>query len=64
MLLGVTLAGLLVGTAAFSYYPVITKLRHTPAALLTYAAFGLLVLLPFILEVKESLQWKYYVSRI
>ncbi len=63
-LLGVTLAGLLSGTAGFSYYPVIAQLRHTPAALLTYAAFGLLVLLPFIMEVKERLQWKYYVSRI
>lgn len=64
VLLGATLAGMLFGAAGFSYYPVLTKLQLSPAALFTYTAFGLLALLPFILEVKENLQWKYYVSRI
>ena len=49
---------------SFYYYPRISKIPATPGAILAYAAFGILAFLPVLIEVKESLIWKYYISKI
>lgn len=64
LLLTVTLVGAALGYADFTYYPRITPLNGSLGAIALYAAFGLLAILPFILEIKEALIWKFCVSRI
>lgn len=64
LLLGATLLGSALKITEFYYYPSITSLNLSPAALATYSAFTLLSFLPFIIELKENLQWKYLISRI
>lgn len=64
LLLGVTLAGTASGDVAFYYYPHISGLMLTPHAVSVYAAYAALVFLPFFIEGKEALTWKYCVSKI
>ncbi len=64
VLLGVTVAGIITGDTAFYYYPRISELTFTPLAVAVYAAFGIMSFLPFMIEVKEALKWKYYISKI
>ncbi len=64
VLLGVTISGIITGDTAFYYYPRISELTLTPLAVAVYAAFGILSFLPFMIEVKEALKWKYYISKI
>lgn len=64
LLVAVTAAGMAAGMTTFYYYPRISGLHFSPAALAVYGSFLLLSLLPFVLEVKEALVWKYCISRI
>lgn len=48
----------------FSYYPAIKFPEMTATGFIGYMAYGLLVLLPIIIEVKEVLKWKYLKSKI
>ena len=59
-----TVVGSALGATEFSYYPRISDIPFSPFAVTVYAAFGLLSLVPFIIEVKEALAWKYCVSKI
>lgn len=52
------------GGLDFSFYPSISQPAPTVYSFSAIAAFTALSLLPFILEVKESLQWTYYKSKI
>ncbi len=61
-LAAVTLGGL--GANPFAYYPRITPVATQPAALAAYAACGLLMFIPCMLEAKEALKWRYYASKI
>ena len=63
-LLGTVTAGAAVGAVTFYFYPRITPLPAAPGAVTVYAAFGMLSALPFILEVKEALVWRFCVSKI
>lgn len=63
-LLGITVTGTAMGETVFYYYPRISELNLSPYAMIVYAAFGILSFLPFIIEVKEALTWKYYISKI
>ena len=63
-LLILSLVGVGTGECAFYFYPRISPLPHTPLAIVSYIAFAALSLLPFIIEVKEALVWKYCISRI
>lgn len=63
-LLGVTLAGAALSRLDFYYYPRISEIPLTPFAVFVYISFGILSFCPFIIEVKEALIWKYYVSKI
>ncbi|NLB37548.1 MAG: hypothetical protein GX824_09745 [Clostridiales bacterium] len=60
----ITAWGIGSGIAAFSFYPVVTRVSLSPLSLLIYMSFVALSFLPFTIEVKESLKWKYYESRI
>lgn len=64
LLLGITLLGVAAGETTFYFYPQMSNLDFSPFAIATYAAFGILSFLPFIIEVKEAALWKYYVSKI
>ena len=56
------------GTAAncfeFSFYPLVTYTPFTALGSISYISFVLLVFTPFIIEVKENLVWKFFVSKI
>lgn len=64
ILLGITVSGTAAGETVFYYYPRISELNLSPCAVTVYTSFGILSFLPFIIEVKESLVWKYYISKI
>ena len=58
------LFGIARGVCTFSFYPRIASLPRTPLACAVYIAFAVLSLLPFLIEVKEAVVWKYCVSKI
>ena len=62
LLTGVTLFGS--GAIEFFFYPRVSALQSSIGACIVYAAFGLLCFLPLILEGKESIQWRYYKSKM
>lgn len=64
LLLAATLAGIFTGGTDFAFYPRITPIRFTFSATASYVSFGLLCLIPFILEREEKTVWKYYRSKI
>lgn len=71
ILLGVVLVlDIIIGTAlisghfSFAFYPQITKMSFDIYGTVAVISFAILSFLPFILEVKEDLQWKYYRSNI
>ena len=64
LLSAVTLIGVILGKTYFSFYPVITYISADGVAIASYAAFSVLSFLPFIIEVKEALHWKYLRSKI
>lgn len=64
LLLGITLAGVAAGQSVFYYYPRVSELNCSAFAIILYTAFGILAFLPFAIEIKEALVWKYYISRI
>ena len=59
-----TAVGLAGGGTAFSFYPRVTPVSVTPLSILSYAAFGLCALLPFILEGEGAARWRYFRSKI
>lgn len=63
-LLGLILACTAAGAVRFAYYPRLDALPMSPVSGTVYGAYAVLTLLPFILEVKEALLWKYSVSKI
>ena len=63
-LLSLSLAAVAAGDSAFYYYPRISGLGASPLAIAAYSAFALLSFLPFIIETREALVWKYFISKI
>lgn len=63
-LMGVSAAGMAAGATGFTFYPRISALPLSPFSVAVYAAFGVLSVLPFAVEVREAMVWKYYRSRI
>lgn len=64
LLFGVTISATAAGETDFYYYPRISGLSLSPFSAAAYVSFAALSLLPFIIEVKEALVWKYYISKI
>ncbi len=60
----VILIGAASGATAFNCYPQIVISNPSVLSVFAYIAFGILSFLPFIIEIKEILMWKYCVSRI
>jgi energy-coupling factor transport system permease protein len=58
------LAGIIAGEVFFKYYPVITGLNKSAFAAITYIFFAAVSFIPYAVEVKESLKWKYLISKI
>ncbi len=52
------------GAVHFAFYPSMSRLPLSPTAVLVYIFYGAAAFLPFIVEVKESLKWKFYISKI
>lgn len=52
------------GIKSVEFYPIFTVSALTPISALAYFSFIILSFLPFIIEVKEAIAWKYYVSKI
>jgi energy-coupling factor transport system permease protein len=48
----------------FDFYPAIKMSELTITGMVGYISYGILVSLPIIIEVKESLKWKYLRSKI
>ena len=48
----------------FSYYPKMSGIAHTPAAIICYVLYGLMCLLPVMNELEEKIKWRYLESRI
>lgn len=64
LLLSCVLCGAAKGALTFEYYPTVSKIDFSPIGIFSYVSFALLSLLPFLIEIKEVLLWKYYVSKI
>lgn len=63
-MIGITVIGMATRVTAFNFYPRITTLELSPFAVTVYIAFGILSFLPFAVEVREVIVWKYYRSKI
>lgn len=59
-LLGLCLYGIGQKALTFSFYPSVTELSLDPLGIAVCAAYGVMVLIPFILEGGARLAWKYY----
>ncbi len=60
----IVLVGIATGQMTYYYYPRLGGLNPAPCALLVYVGFGILSFMPFFIEVKGALLWKYYISKI
>lgn len=56
-LLGMTLYGIAAGAVYTSFYPTLIRPGTTPAAIVSYLAFGTLTLFPTVTECKEAVVW-------
>ena len=64
LLFAAVLIGVGSGSIDFTFYPEIGKISLSLKSLITYISFFILSFLPFFIEVKENLKWKYYISKI
>ena len=64
VLIAATGAGLALKAVDFSFYPRISSVLLQPISIITYISFGILSFLPFMIELKESIKWKCYISKI
>lgn len=63
-LLSVTVAGLALGGAEFTYYPRFTASNRLIPTLLAVIPYIILSLIPSIIEIEERLKWNYFLSEI
>lgn len=52
------------GALNFDFYPVIRTSEPSLLSTVSFIAYGILVLLPSAIEIKEALKWKYFLSKI
>ncbi len=64
LLIGSTVSGLINGAGNFEFYPSLRVPEITAEAVLTWSVYGVLVLLPSLIELKETVKWKYLMSKI
>ncbi len=58
------LGGIVTGQVDVGYYPRLLWPQSSPGALITYGAYGLLALLPMLLEGGERIKWRFLLSKI
>jgi len=63
-LTGAVSVGLISGNADFFFYPSVTPLTWELITIVLYSVMAVLVLIPLIFEVKESLKWKFLRAKI
>ena len=63
-LLGVTVLAIGSGSMDFTYYPAIRPTGYSHTALVGYIAYGILILIPTILEAEETIKWTFLQSKI
>ena len=63
-LLGVTVLSIGSGSMDFTYYPAIRPTGYSHIALVGYIAYGILILIPTILEAEETIKWTFLQSKI
>ena len=61
---GATFCAAGVGALDFTFYPSFNMAAVTPTAVMGYIGYGVLILIPTIMEAGEKLKWKYLESRI
>lgn len=61
---GITFYCLYNKSLEFNFYPHISQVPKSSATLFSYCIFSVLCLIPFIMEVKEVIKWKYFLSKI
>jgi len=59
-----TVIGMAFGALDFIFYPTLEWGSLTPLGMAAYTAYGVLAVLPIVLETEERLQWKYLQSKI
>ncbi len=65
ILLGITtLYGIYSKSLEFNFYPYITEVPTFLMSYISYSVFGLLCIIPFVIEIKEIVKWKYFLSKI
>lgn len=64
ILLTITLISIGSGALDFAYYPSIKSTPLSPTAVMGYVSYGILILLPSIIEAEEKLKWKALQSKI
>lgn len=64
LLFSVTVAVIATGAVDFYYYPKTGGIELSVLSVSAYFAYAAISLLPFIIEVRENLTWKYYISKI
>ncbi len=60
----IILIGLALGTVDFTFYPTLQLASVTPLGTVTYAAYGILVMLPVFTETGDRIRWRYLQSKI
>lgn len=55
---------MVMGKLEFSFYPKLSRFELDMDTLISYVAFALLSFMPFAVQVKEDILWKYYRSKI
>lgn len=63
VLSAVTFTALAAGELDFAFYPAMSEIPVTPLSAAAYAAYGVLSLLPCIIEWKEGVRWRYLLSK-
>lgn len=63
-LFGMTCAGLGMGALTFQFYPRIEAAEYSALTISSSISYAMLALLPSVLEIEETLKWKYFVSKI
>jgi energy-coupling factor transport system permease protein len=64
LLVLVTVTGSAMGYMEFEYYPKLGAVPASVEAVFIYFSYGLLVMLPVVIDTKERLKWRYFRSRI
>lgn len=64
LMISIVIFGFIINTFEFYYYPKISKLEFSIINIFKYITVLLLMFLPFLIEIKENIQWKLLKSRI